>query len=209
LHALPLGTDPIRRKASAVIIEHNGIAQPVEEWALDYGIPADLIIARLSAGWTKAAAIEAPMDAPPGYRLGDAQRRARQHTGRRYAHDGQSLTLGEWAEVAGLPINVLRTRIVQGWTIARAVSTPFHSGVRARRFSFDGKSLTLNEWSALSGISAITLRARLRNGWTFVRAITEQSQLCGRGLRQKGGGYLPTSSNLLGTGGGSSAQDSG
>lgn len=45
-------------------------------------------------------------------------------TSRRLAHDGQTLTLAEWAERTGLPKLAIWKRLNRGWDIARALTTP-------------------------------------------------------------------------------------
>lgn len=46
------------------IIALDGVVQPISEHALDYGIPAALIVARLHGGWDTREAIETPMPVP-------------------------------------------------------------------------------------------------------------------------------------------------
>jgi hypothetical protein len=42
-----------------------------------------------------------------------------------YTHDGKSRTLPEWAELTGLPVRVLKSRVTAlGWSIERALATP-------------------------------------------------------------------------------------
>lgn len=43
------------------ILEHDGIQQPIIEWALDYGITPTIIIGRLGRGMSIEAAITTPM----------------------------------------------------------------------------------------------------------------------------------------------------
>lgn len=43
------------------ILEHDGIQQPIIEWALDYGITPAIIIARIGRGLSVADAITRPM----------------------------------------------------------------------------------------------------------------------------------------------------
>lgn len=51
------------------LLELDGIAQPVSEWAADYGITSRLIRLRLSWGWSVRRAILEPMRCYPGMRL--------------------------------------------------------------------------------------------------------------------------------------------
>jgi hypothetical protein len=43
---------------------------------------------------------------------------------KKYEHDAQSLALGEWAELSGIPYNTLFGRIRYGWTLERAITEP-------------------------------------------------------------------------------------
>ncbi|CAJ0861976.1 hypothetical protein AMST5_01446 [freshwater sediment metagenome] len=43
---------------------------------------------------------------------------------RRYAYAGQSKTLSQWATDRGINVHTLKTRLAQGWSIDRALTTP-------------------------------------------------------------------------------------
>lgn len=45
-------------------------------------------------------------------------------TNRLIAHDGENLTMAQWAKKTGLGIYCLRNRLASGWTIEKAISTP-------------------------------------------------------------------------------------
>jgi len=117
-----------------VILTHDGITQPVEEWALDYGITPELIEHRMSRGWNTAAAIETPMDAPKGYRLPEvgAPAAIRPPTKRAYRApltlDGRTLSLTDWALRSGISYHTLRDRLRRGMSIAEAPSKPIVTG---------------------------------------------------------------------------------
>ncbi|MER9763714.1 hypothetical protein [Mesorhizobium sp. M0138] len=51
------------------LLTFDGITQSINEWALDYGIRTELIIARLKRGAEVERAITLPMRATPGERL--------------------------------------------------------------------------------------------------------------------------------------------
>jgi hypothetical protein len=42
----------------------------------------------------------------------------------RLQHDGKTMTMSEWAREIGLDPRALRRRLVAGWSVARALSTP-------------------------------------------------------------------------------------
>jgi len=56
------------RFMSSLIVSFDGITQSISEWALDYGIPATLIVERLHRGWSIPRAITEPMPVKPGQR---------------------------------------------------------------------------------------------------------------------------------------------
>lgn len=84
--------------------------------------------------------------------------------------DGESKTLGEWADYLGIPWLTLRGRLDRyGWSIERALTEPVN---KPSVYEHDGRRLTLAEWSKESGIPLDTLRSRLKKlGWPFERAI--------------------------------------
>ncbi|MES0178682.1 hypothetical protein NKJ86_08800 [Mesorhizobium sp. M0025] len=53
------------------LINFDGMAQSIHEWALDYGIPARTIMTRLHQGMSVERAITKPILARPGVTLDD------------------------------------------------------------------------------------------------------------------------------------------
>lgn len=107
-------------------LTHEGITQPIREWALDYGIPTHLIRDRLRRGWTVEKAITTPMNVAPGERLMDRARRpsgASSHR-RRFEHAGRSLTVTQWAEHTGISYATLANRLRSGWPVGKALTKP-------------------------------------------------------------------------------------
>ena len=51
------------------MLTHDGITQPITEWALDYGIYPNVITDRLARGWSVDRAIITPMVTAPHQRL--------------------------------------------------------------------------------------------------------------------------------------------
>jgi len=106
------------------LLTYDGVTQPITEWALDYGIPAELIIDRINAGLSVEDAITAPMEVAPGQRLPDQQPKKNVT----YTHDGQTLTLGEWARCAGIKYGTLRYRVNgAGMSIGDAINMAKHA----------------------------------------------------------------------------------
>ncbi|QND20393.1 hypothetical protein HB774_09945 [Rhizobium leguminosarum bv. viciae] len=66
-------------------------------------------------------------------------------TAHRFTHDGQTLTLKEWAAITGISAMSLRSRITNGWTIHDALTVPvkpvgkrMHRGVSFNFAPFEG-----------------------------------------------------------------------
>ena len=99
------------------LLTHDGITQPITEWALDYGILPEIIIARLERGLSVATAITRPMSVAPGQRLPATKQHAL------YLLDG--LTVSQWSQRTGIPVNTLYDRMRSGRTFAEAVAMPY------------------------------------------------------------------------------------
>lgn len=116
------------------LLTHAGITQPVDEWALDYGVYPAVILDRLARGWPAERAITRPMVTVLGQRLrADLMPRLpkvkRRVGGELFTYDGTSLTLTEWSAATGISLNTMRSRLKAGMPIG-AVLTP---GRRPRR----------------------------------------------------------------------------
>lgn len=136
----------------ATILEHDGIKQPIKEWALDYGITPAIIIARLERGMTAGDAITTPM------KVGHASQRlpvfspkqkpsARKRNGgtpaRTYTHNGQTLTVAEWSSLTGLRKSTIGARLRKGWSIEQTLTRPRSArgkrpGVGSNLSAFEG-----------------------------------------------------------------------
>lgn len=110
----------------------DGITQPISEWALDFGILPEVIIARLERGWPVEQAITHPMVVAPGQKLPASfttpprRRRgsrpaAQKRTGRRFQHDGHNLTIADWSERTGIGVATINYRLRQGLTFEQAI----------------------------------------------------------------------------------------
>ena len=51
------------------MITFDGLSQPLNDWALDYGIYPDVITDRLARGWSVERTITTPMAVAPSQRL--------------------------------------------------------------------------------------------------------------------------------------------
>lgn len=87
--------------------------------------------------------------------------------------DGVRLPVVDWAERLGVPVEMLRGRIKQGWSDEAIIATPRqHSPPRKEKYEFNGESHTIIEWSKITGINRKTLQARLFGGWPIAVALT-------------------------------------
>ncbi len=143
----------------------DGITQPIAEWALDYGIPADLIRDRLRKGWTVERAITAPMRVHKGQKL--EAPKAPKAPARRgtYTYKGRTQSLAHWAEQYRLDPGTARCRLRKGIPLDHPI------GDHARRFTHDGKTLTAKQWAQHLGLSPFTVMHRLRRGLPLDQAL--------------------------------------
>lgn len=101
----------------------DSITQPISEWALDYGIPADLIELRLKAGWSPKDAVETEM---PFTARGLQTHKRHLRSGSpepRYEVHGRNLTIGDWSVLLGVQEQTLKWRLSQGWLYQRVFSS--------------------------------------------------------------------------------------
>ncbi|WP_457586096.1 hypothetical protein [Ensifer canadensis] len=114
----------------ATILQHDGIKQPIIEWALDYGITPKILIGRLERGMTIANAITMPMKTGhrgqrlPVYsrkQLAAPRSRPSAHA-KTYTYEGKTLTVREWSRLTGIKQTTIASRIRKGWSIDRALT---------------------------------------------------------------------------------------
>ncbi len=155
------------------IIALDGVEQPISEHALDWGIPAELIVQRLHDGWDKRDAIETPVKVGPcGSILPETTRRRCGRKPKTYTHDGRTMTIAEWAADAGLTRSALSKRMGAGHTLAEALGLAAHN---AKLYTHDGQTMTLKEWAAHTGKKRAAIASMLQRGRTLAEAITTQN----------------------------------
>jgi predicted DNA-binding transcriptional regulator AlpA len=156
------------------IIALDGVEQPISEHALDWGIPASLIIARLHDGWDKREAIETPMPVRKGQRLRTRRTTDRKGVGKPHGKtltfNGETLTVKQWSERTGINRHTINYRLRQGWSIEAVLTTAISGTI-----THDGKTMAISEWSRLTGIKEHTIYHRLKRGWSIERAVTARS----------------------------------
>lgn len=130
------------------LLTHGGITQPVNEWALDYGIYPSVILDRLARGWSVERAITKPMVIAPHQRLDrkhmpgfsrlrrnlpnslkpatevEREQNVRHRPGRLYEREGQRLTLVQWCEHHGIKADTVYSRMHKGMTLEQALTAP-------------------------------------------------------------------------------------
>jgi len=112
------------------ILEHDGIQQPIIEWALDYGITPAIIIGRLQRGLSIADAITIPMKTGhqrqrlPIFSKEQVNSRSRNTVTPTHTVNGITRTIAEWAEGLNLSVSSLQQRLAKGMPLEVALTTP-------------------------------------------------------------------------------------
>ena len=166
-------------------LTHDGITQPITEWAADYGIPCRTIRSRLAKKWSVERAITEPMKVQGGMKLVRADMIDNAPPPRivkRIAYQGETLTLTELAERTGIKRVTIESRLKGGWTVEQAVSGQrpkrprvrrgFSTGRHPRTITLNGETLTISGWAERLGVSKPALHVRLSKGWSLERTLT-------------------------------------
>lgn len=112
------------------ILEHDGIQQPIIEWALDFGITPGIIIGRLQRGLSIADAITTPMKTGhqrqrlPIFSKEQVNSRSRNTVTPTHTVNGITKTIVEWAEGLNLSVSSLQQRLAKGMPLEVALTTP-------------------------------------------------------------------------------------
>ncbi|MGV2137392.1 hypothetical protein ACQZ45_05365 [Agrobacterium sp. 16-2014-1-2a] len=150
------------------ILEHDGIQQPIVEWALDYGITPAIIIARLERGISIADAITTPMKTGfrgqrlPVFKNNQIATKPKP-IGKTHTANGETKTTAEWAACIG----VSKTTLTK-WLSERTMEEAIAYGEKTKSsrpnalHTHNGQSKTLTEWAADIGIQTNALYNRLR-----------------------------------------------
>lgn len=99
--------EPVKAKpprVRGIILEHDGRSTTIDQWEKITGISATIIRDRLRNGWTTADALTVPVG---GMR----------YTGPMITHDGETLTIHQWAERTGIAWFTIRDRVRKGWPV--------------------------------------------------------------------------------------------
>jgi len=88
---------------------------------------------------------------------------------RTFMLNGKEYTGGQLEMKFGLPAEIVRQRVNLGWTVEKAVNTPFS---HRKKIQFRGKIMSLVAWAQELGVKRETLKHRLQAGWSVKKAFT-------------------------------------
>lgn len=112
----------------------NGTTRTAAEWCARFGVPLALAQSRMGRSWAperaftmtsaeaRAEALAIARQSPRLTISNDRKRRAPSASTPRYSHNGESLTLAQWADRVGLKKGTLAKRIRSGLTLAEALA---------------------------------------------------------------------------------------
>lgn len=101
--------------------------------------------------------------------------------------DGKSQTMTLWAEETGITRSAIKTRLKNGWSVEKALTTPI--GVENsmhHQLEFNGKTQNAAEWSREIGIPYSTIMDRINMGWETERILTTPEDARLRQISYKG-----------------------
>lgn len=106
-------TGQARNKSTTVRLTLEGQTKTAYEWAEVTGLPVSTILQRIRQEWPDAETLTTP-------HMADGQSRK----DRLITFKDQSLRLGQWSKIAGIPKNTLDYRLKAGWSVEAALTTP-------------------------------------------------------------------------------------
>ena len=111
-------------------------------------------------------------------------------------YKGKTKTVSEWERELGFKKDILQTRISNGWSIEKAIETPYEnrkfkheygysSKIRARIVTINGVSHSVKEWCEILGINQRTVVDRIEKGMTEYDALTTPTKKVARWSREQ------------------------
>jgi uncharacterized protein (DUF433 family) len=92
-------------------------------------------------------------------------------------HQGETLTVSEWARRSGIEVDTLLVRLNAGWSVEDALTRPPWN---QKKITFAEKTLSVPDWARLTGITRRTIAARLAKGLPPSRILAKpQDQASG------------------------------
>lgn len=135
------------------LVTLDGVARPIDEWALIKGVNKSTVRHRLARGWSVEDAFA--MASEPIRML---------------TYQGETMSIAQWAQRVGINQNCIRNRLKRGWTVEDALTTP--TAEKPPDITFRGETKSIQEWTDTLGVDYYTLRLRLAKGWTVEDAFT-------------------------------------
>lgn len=84
-------------------------------------------------------------------------------------HDGETLTVSQWARKLGMPTLDFRHRVSTGWSVAEIIETPVRGPRKPVTIGAHTHSIT--EWAQIFGISYGAMQHRLDRKWSEERLM--------------------------------------
>ncbi len=131
------------------LLTHNGKTQNATLWAKELGLSKQRIYQRLA----KMSVAEA---LTPGYRKPYTAPR------KRFALNGENLTIYEWAERVGVCYNVMGCRIRLGGIERAVLGSWERTGRPGKRYTVNGERRTVQELADQVGVSYLTMAKRIQ-----------------------------------------------
>lgn len=153
----PAGKKPHHHNGRARKLTAHGLTMTLHQWHLATGLPMTTLYYRLQAGWPPEEVVDP-----------DSPRRSGAPIKHRVGVGGETLTLREVAERAGVTYGAILKRRMRGEPPERLAGQFRY----AKTYQYNGESLTLREWAQRQGMDERTLRWRLAQGWTVGDALT-------------------------------------
>lgn len=104
-------------------------------------------------------------------------------------YNGETHTIYEWEKILGIEAHIIYSRLKNGWSIERALTTPSSKYVKTITDS-NGITKTIKEWSEETGISPYVLYRRANSNW-------EPDKILYQALTRTGGpAYITFNNNI-------------
>jgi hypothetical protein len=89
-------------------------------------------------------------------------------------YNGETRTISEWASKLGIPFTTLENRLINGWPIAKALSTPVEKKVNY--INHNGNNYSIADWCYTLGLTPNTVSSRIERGATDPAKILKHPQ---------------------------------
>ena len=89
-------------------------------------------------------------------------------------YNGETHTISEWANKLNIPFTTLENRLISGWTIEKALSTPVEKKVSY--INYNGNDYSIADWCYVLGLTPNTVSSRIERGATDPAKILKHPQ---------------------------------